>query len=93
MCCQSGLPSPDSPLDFSLQTGLKCLPLPVFQLTPPSQTGGAWTEKLYSFNGKDGSLPSSNLMILNGKIYGTTTYGGGDPNGGQGNGLVFAIGR
>lgn len=65
----------------------------VFQLTPPSQPGGAWTEALYSFDGNDGSLPDANLVILGGKIYGTTVYGGGNPNGGTDNGLVFEIGR
>jgi hypothetical protein len=65
----------------------------VFQLTPPSQPDGAWTEALYSFNGNDGSLPDANLVILGAKIYGTTVYGGGNPNGGTDNGVVFAIGR
>lgn len=65
----------------------------VFELTPPSQSAGAWTEALYSFNGNDGSLPDANLVILGGRIYGTTLYGGGNPNGGTDNGLVFAIGR
>jgi hypothetical protein len=65
----------------------------VFELTPPSESGGAWKEKLYSFDGDDGSLPSANLMILGGKIYGTTVYGGGNPNDGTDNGLVFAIGK
>jgi hypothetical protein len=63
----------------------------VFELTPPSRTGAAWKEKLYSFDGKDGSFPSANLVILGGKIYGTTLYGGGNPNRGTDNGLVFAI--
>jgi uncharacterized repeat protein (TIGR03803 family) len=65
----------------------------VFELTPPSQSGGGWTEALYSFNGNDGSLPDANLVILGGKIYGTTVYGGGNPNNGRDNGLVFAIER
>ncbi|MGB6675164.1 MAG: choice-of-anchor tandem repeat GloVer-containing protein [Terriglobales bacterium] len=63
----------------------------VFELTPPSRTGGAWKKKLYSFDGKDGSFPTANLVILGGKIYGTTLYGGGNPNRGTDNGLVFAI--
>jgi hypothetical protein len=63
----------------------------LFELTPPSQTGGAWKEKLYSFDGKDGSFPSANLIILGSKIYGTTLYGGGNPNRGTDNGLVFAF--
>jgi uncharacterized repeat protein (TIGR03803 family) len=65
----------------------------VFQLTPPALPGGAWKEKLYSFDGNDGSLPSANLVILGGNIYGTTIYGGGNPNNGTDNGLVFAIGK
>lgn len=65
----------------------------VFELTPPSESGGAWKEKSYSFDGKNGSFPSANVVIFGGKIYGTTVYGGGNPNGGTDNGLVFAIGR
>jgi hypothetical protein len=64
----------------------------VFELTP-SQSGGAWTEQSYSFDGNDGSFPSANIVIVGGKIYGTTVYGGGNPNGGTDNGLVFGIGR
>jgi uncharacterized repeat protein (TIGR03803 family) len=65
----------------------------VFELTPPSQPGGVWKETSYSFDGNDGSFPSANIVIVGGKIYGTTVYGGGNPNGGTDNGLVFAIGR
>jgi hypothetical protein len=61
--------------------------------SPPSRSGGAWKERLYSFNGNDGSLPDANLVILGGKVYGTTVYGGGNPNGGTDNGPVFEIGR
>ena len=52
----------------------------VFQLTPPSTTGGIWTKTtLYAFTGEngDGAYPSSNLMWGSGGVlYGTTQYGG-----------------
>jgi uncharacterized repeat protein (TIGR03803 family) len=51
----------------------------VFELTPPLQAAGQWTETiLYSFQGgSDGRGPSSDLLIdQNGTIYGTTAFGG-----------------
>lgn len=52
----------------------------VFQLTPPSTTGGAWTESaIYSFTGTDGdgSTPQASVVVgENGALYGTTQYGG-----------------
>ncbi len=50
----------------------------VFQLAPPTQKGGAWTETiLYGFNGTDGSIPVGAAIIDgNGNLYGTTAYGG-----------------
>jgi len=55
----------------------------VFQLTPPASQGGAWTEALlYSFQGgNDGSGPQGNLVFdQSGRLYGTTTTGGGSAN-------------
>jgi uncharacterized repeat protein (TIGR03803 family) len=52
----------------------------VFELSPPAQKGGAWTETvLYSFQGNtDGQLPLGNLVFdLKGNLYGATEYGGG----------------
>ena len=52
----------------------------VFELSPPAQKGGAWTETvLYSFQGgKDGYLPSGDLVFdSKGNLYGATQYGGG----------------
>jgi uncharacterized repeat protein (TIGR03803 family) len=52
----------------------------VFELSPPTQKGGAWTETvLYSFqSGKDGYLPNGDLVFDRaGNLYGATTYGGG----------------
>jgi uncharacterized repeat protein (TIGR03803 family) len=49
----------------------------VFMLTPPSQSGGAWTEQvLHSFLGSgDGGDPSSALVMDgSGAIYGVTPY-------------------
>jgi hypothetical protein len=53
----------------------------VFQLSPPPQKGGSWTETLiYQFQGKgsnDGSVPNGGLIIdAAGNLYGVTAYGG-----------------
>jgi hypothetical protein len=53
----------------------------VFQLTPPAQEGGPWTETLiYQFQGKgsnDASVPSGGLIRdAAGNLYGVTAYGG-----------------
>jgi uncharacterized repeat protein (TIGR03803 family) len=52
----------------------------VYELSPPAQKGGAWTETiLYSFQGgTDGDLPFGDLTWdENGNLYGATQYGGG----------------
>lgn len=53
----------------------------VFQLRPPAQLGGSWTETvLYTFKGeqyKDGESPNGGLVIDGkGNLYGVTAYGG-----------------
>jgi uncharacterized repeat protein (TIGR03803 family) len=52
----------------------------VFQLTPPSTPGAAWTESvIYNFTGTngDGILPAAGVVIgKNGALYGTTERGG-----------------
>jgi hypothetical protein len=53
----------------------------VFELTPPTQKGGSWTETLiYQFQGeasKDGSVPTGGVIFdTTGKLYGVTAYGG-----------------
>jgi hypothetical protein len=53
----------------------------VYQLSPPAQTGGSWTETLiYEFQGKganDGEMPSGGPIIdAAGNLYGVTAYGG-----------------
>ena len=60
----------------------------VYQLTPPSGTGGKWTEAiLHSFTYTDGAYPYSGLILgFNGNLYGTTTYGGN-----AGLGTVFEL--
>lgn len=61
----------------------------VFELTPPSQPGGMWTETiLYSFQGgPDGTRPISQLIFDQaGNLYGTTYLGGGN-----GGGTVFEL--
>jgi uncharacterized repeat protein (TIGR03803 family) len=57
----------------------------VFQLTPPSTAGGAWTENvLYAFTGgRDSFKPDASLIFGSaGALYGTTIYGG-DNGGGE----------
>jgi hypothetical protein len=53
----------------------------VFQLSPPAQKGGSWTETLiYQFQGKgsnDASVPNGGLILdVAGNLYGVTAYGG-----------------
>jgi len=53
----------------------------VYQLSPPAQKGGPWTETvLYVFKGQfygDGSSPAGTLLIdRSGNLYGATGYGG-----------------
>jgi hypothetical protein len=52
----------------------------VYELVPPKQKNGAWTEQVvYSFqSGKDGYFPWGNLTWDSaGNLYGSTQYGGG----------------
>lgn len=72
----------------------------VFQLQPPTQKGGAWTENiLHTFKGepyKDGDTPQGGLIIDDdGNLYGTTAYGGAVPcqllGGTVGCGTVFEM--
>ena len=52
----------------------------VYELSPPKQKGGAWTETiLYSFpTAKHGYLPNGDLVFDSaGNLYGATTFGGG----------------
>jgi hypothetical protein len=59
-------------------------------LTPPSVTGGAWTETvLHSFTGQngDGATPLAALTLSStGVLYGTTSEGGT-----AGKGTAFAV--
>jgi hypothetical protein len=53
----------------------------VYELQPPSQQGGAWTESvLYVFQGQannDGETPAGGVIFDKaGNLYGTTAYGG-----------------
>ncbi|MBZ5574113.1 MAG: hypothetical protein LAO09_19790 [Acidobacteriia bacterium] len=64
-----------TPCSNSLQCGS------VYQLSPPQQQGGAWTETtLYNFQGHDkgdGGSPEGGLIQdVAGNLYGTTAYGG-----------------
>jgi uncharacterized repeat protein (TIGR03803 family) len=52
----------------------------VFEMSPPSQPGGSWTEQvLYSFQGgNDGYFPWGDLVFdKSGNLYGATRFGGG----------------
>jgi uncharacterized repeat protein (TIGR03803 family) len=52
----------------------------VYEISPPAQKGGAWTETiLYSFpSSKEGYLPNGNLVFDSaGNLYGATMFGGG----------------
>ena len=52
----------------------------VYELSPPAQKGGAWTETiLYSFpTAEQGYLPQGNLVFDSaGNLYGATEFGGG----------------
>jgi uncharacterized repeat protein (TIGR03803 family) len=65
----------------------------VFSLTPPTSSGGAWTENvLYSFTGgNDGGQPVASVVIgKGGVLYGTTEYGG-TASGYSGFGTVFSL--
>ena len=49
----------------------------VYELVPPSSQGGTWTEVvLHNFGGADGKEPFAGLVLANGTLYGTTSYGG-----------------
>ena len=56
----------------------------VYKLTPPSSSGGPWTEKvIYSFaGGNDGESPYAGVIAdAKGNLYGTTSGGGGTNSG------------
>jgi uncharacterized repeat protein (TIGR03803 family) len=69
----------------------------VFELSPPSPPGGAWTETvLHSFCTKygciDGYFPYSKLLLdSRGGLYGTTSAGGDNTNCRDGCGTVFRL--
>ena len=70
----------------------------VFNMSPPKQKGGAWTEQvLHSFaGGTDGVNPNGGLILdSKGAIYGTTPTGGNQlcnfGNGNVGCGIVFRL--
>lgn len=66
----------------------------VYQLVPPTSSGGSWTETvLYSFKGgtTDGQNPMAGLVLNSAaNLYGTTPYGGSG-NCGGGCGTVFQL--
>jgi hypothetical protein len=77
-------------LSFNLGCGV------VFKLTPPTISGGAWTETvLHSFTGgSDGANPFAGLIFdASGALYGTTAQGGNTATTGDGigGGTVFKL--
>jgi uncharacterized repeat protein (TIGR03803 family) len=56
-----------------------------FELKPPTQKGGAWTEKVlhrFNYNTSDASNPMAGfVMDLKGNLYGTSMSGGPGPGG------------
>jgi hypothetical protein len=55
----------------------------VYELSPPQQKGGQWTETILSSfqSGKDGYFPWGNLTFdKSGNLYGATQFGGGKGN-------------
>jgi uncharacterized repeat protein (TIGR03803 family) len=62
----------------------------IFRLTPPTLSGGPWTETtVHEFGGSayhDGTEPTAGLTFVNGKFYGTTALGGP-----EGFGTVFSL--
>jgi hypothetical protein len=66
----------------------------VFQLVPPTQPGGAWTENvLYRFaGGVDGRQPSTSVVFDQaGNLYGATQFGGNVQACGGGCGTIFEL--
>jgi hypothetical protein len=63
----------------------------VFELSPPQQSGGQWTETiLYRFQGSDGYDPDAGMVMDKmGNLYGTTDLGG--MGCGLGCGTVFEL--
>jgi hypothetical protein len=64
----------------------------VFELTPPTGSGGNWTETtLHSFTGlADGASPLAGLLLRDGILYGDT-YMGGNSDSFTGGGVIFEI--
>jgi len=63
----------------------------IYQLTPPAQSGGAWTENIiWQFQGgTDGGIPGG-LLLRGGKLYGGTGIGGSGACSG-GCGYIFEL--
>lgn len=58
----------------------RCLCGVVYKLTPPSQSGGSWTQQVlhaFTSSGTDGRLPNQAVVVnTKGTIYGVTQQGG-----------------
>jgi uncharacterized repeat protein (TIGR03803 family) len=61
----------------------------VFKLSPPTVSGGSWTETTlvsFTINGTNGEQPEAGLLLYKGALYGTTYLGGN-----HGFGTVFKL--
>ena len=59
----------------------------VFKLSPPITSGAAWTQTvLWSFDTTDGAFPLGGVILVAGKLYGTTSRGSA-----MGHGAVFKV--
>jgi uncharacterized repeat protein (TIGR03803 family) len=65
----------------------------VFELSPPAQSGGAWTETiLNTFVGSNGLNAESKLVYKSGALYGATQFGGPRVQGcGNGCGVIYEV--
>jgi len=67
-------------------------PSEVYELSPPAQPGGDWTESLiYFFQGGIGYNLGNLTLDSSGNLYGATTNGGGSTNCNGGCGTVFEL--
>jgi hypothetical protein len=97
---QSGLIFDECGALYGTASGDGVNPGNVFKLSPPTESGGAWTEKvLYSFKGLaalDGADPQAGVVFRGNDLYGTTANGGSAScsygSGNVGCGTVFKLG-
>jgi hypothetical protein len=95
--CPEGalLPRPDGSLIGTTASGGPGSFGTVFQLVPPAQQGGAWTETIlhaFGLSRDDGATMFGGMIAdPNGTLYGTTVQGGRGCHGDLGCGVVFEL--